>query len=114
MPSIAETLEAPYFWASFVTGPGLFAARDADAAGRLVILATRAPGFLGLETETDADGRGVTRTFWRDPVAIDAWKTGADQVLRETHGLKSWYLAFGLEIGKVERHKLFKWIKRAA
>lgn len=114
MPSIVDTLEAPYFWASFSTGPGLFEDRDADAAGKLTILATRAPGFLGLETDTAPDGRCVTRTYWDTATSIDSWKTAADKILRETHGLKSWYLAFALEIGKVERHKLFKWIKRAA
>ncbi len=114
MPSIVDTLEAPYFWASFSTGPGLFEDRDADAAGKLTILATRAPGFLGLETDTAPDGRCVTRTYWDAAESIDTWKTTADKILRETHGLKSWYHAFALEIGKVERHKLFKWIKRAA
>jgi heme-degrading monooxygenase HmoA len=113
MTSLAETLEAPYYTATFATGSGLFAQRDADAAGRLIVLATRAPGFLGLESAARAEGT-ATVSYWETLDAVEAWKARCDQALSKTHGLKSWYLSFGLSIARIERHPLFKWIKRAA
>jgi heme-degrading monooxygenase HmoA len=113
MTSLAETLEAPYYTATFTTGPGLFAQRDADAASRLMVLATRAPGFLGLESAARAEGT-ATVSYWETLEAIEMWKTMCDQALSKTHGLKSWYLNFGLAVAKIDRHPLFKWIKRAA
>lgn len=114
MTSLADTLEAPYYIATFATGPGLFAARDADAASHLVLEATRTPGFLGLESSARADGTTATVSYWQTVEAVERWKATCDARLKQSHGLKSWYLTFGLSISKVDRHPLFKWIKRAA
>lgn len=114
MSTIAEGLEAPYYVATFSIGPGVFAARDADAASRLILSAMQAGGFLGLETSQDDDGGSTTVSYWQSPEAIDRWKLTCDRELLGSHGLKAWYNAFNLSVGKVDRHPLFKWIKRAA
>lgn len=114
MTNLADTLEAPYYIATFATGPGLFADRDADAASHLVLEATRTPGFLGLESSARADGTTATVSYWQTVAAIDRWKATCDDRLKKSHGLKSWYLTFALSVSKVDRHPLFKWIKRAA
>lgn len=114
MSTIAEGLEAPYYVASFSIGPGVFAARDADAASRLILSAMHTAGFLGLETTQDDDGGSTTISYWQAPEAIERWKSVCDRDLLASHGLKAWFNAFGLSVGKVDRHPLFKWIKRAA
>jgi len=114
MANLADTLEAPYYVATFATGPGLFAERDTDAASHLVLGATRTPGFLGLESSAHHDGTTTTVSYWETVEAIERWKATCDDRLKRSHGLKSWYLTFALGVTKIDRHPLFKWIKRAA
>ena len=114
MTTIAEKLEAPYYVAAFATNRGIHLDRDAEAVGRMIRLATRAEGFLGLETANRDDGTAVLRSYWQTAEALDRWKLACDRSLAETFGLQSWYHAFGLTVSKIERHPLFKWIRRAA
>ena len=114
MTTIAEKLEAPYYVAAFATNRGIHLDRDAEAVGRMIRLATRAEGFLGLETANRDDGTAVMRSYWQTAEALDRWKLACDRSLAETFGLQSWYHAFGLTVSKIERHPLFKWIRRAA
>ncbi len=114
MSIIAEGLEAPYYVAAFATNRGPNADRDTEAVGRMIRLATRAEGFLGLETANRDDGTTVMRSYWETAEALDRWKLACDRSLEESCGLQSWYHAFGLAVSKVERHPLFKWIRRAA
>ena len=114
MSTIAEGLEAPYYIAAFATNRGPNTERDAEAVGRMIRLATRAEGFLGLETANRDDGTAVMSSYWQTAEALDHWKLACDRSLAESFGLQSWYHAFGLSVGKIERHPLFKWIRRAA
>jgi heme-degrading monooxygenase HmoA len=114
MNVIAEGLEAPYYVAAFATNRGPNMDRDAEAIGRMIRLATRTEGFLGLETANRDDGTTVMRSYWETAEALDRWKLACDGALAESCGLQSWYHAFGLSVRKVERHPLFKWIRRAA
>ena len=114
MSIIAEGLEAPYYIAAFATNSGPNSDRDTEAVGRMIRLATRAEGFLGLETTNRDDGTTVMRSYWDKAEALDRWKLACDRALAEACGLPSWYHAFGLTVSKIERHPLFKWIRRAA
>ena len=109
---IADGLEAPYYIAAFSTASGNDA--EADAVGRMIRLAVRAQGFLGLETVNRDDGSVAMESYWGTLEALDRWKLACDRVLAETADLKSWYHAFGLTVTKIDRHPLFKWIRRAA
>ena len=48
-------------------------------AERMVELAAKQPGFLGVETVRGADGFGITVSYWSSEEAIVAWKAHADQ-----------------------------------
>ncbi len=112
MSVIAEGLEAPYYIAAFSTGAT--SAHESDAVGRMIRLAVRAEGFLGLETTNRDDGTTAMQSYWGNLEALDRWKLACDRMLAETCDLKSWYHAFGLTVTKIDRHPLFKWIRRAA
>ena len=50
----------------------------ADAAARMLALAATQPGYLGAESVRDADGFGLTLSYWGSEAAIVAWKHQAD------------------------------------
>ncbi|MBM3565979.1 MAG: hypothetical protein FJX42_07695 [Alphaproteobacteria bacterium] len=112
--AIAEGLEAPYYIAQFATQPGPSQDRDADAIGRMIRLAVRAEGFLGLETVNRDDGTAAMQSYWSNLETLDRWKLACDRMLAESCDIKSWYHTFDLKVTRIERHPLFKWIRRAA
>lgn len=75
----------------------------ADAAARMVELASRQPGFLGVESSRDADGFGITVSYWTDEAAIQAWKRQADHAATRAYGRTHWYDHFELRVARVER-----------
>lgn len=82
---------------------------DADAAGyhamadRMVELAREQPGFLGVESARNADGHGITVSYWSSLDAIAAWKRHAEHLDAQREGRRQWYAEFRVRIAKVER-----------
>ena len=74
-----------------------------EAAARMVELAARQPGFLGVESSRDADGFGITVSYWTDEAAIQAWKRQADHATTRAYGRTHWYEHFELRVARVER-----------
>lgn len=70
--------------------PGAPGAVAPDTVGKVIALATRADGFLGLETDRDASGAPVTRTYWTDADKARVWSelTGTRPFTQE-HGGRS-------------------------
>lgn len=75
----------------------------AAAAARVEALAREQPGFLGVESARDADGFGITVSYWRDEAAIRAWKMQAEHRATREHGREHWYAHYELRVAKVER-----------
>lgn len=75
----------------------------AATARRMEELARRQPGFLGLESARDADGFGITVSYWRSLDDIAAWKRHAEHQVAQNKGRRRWYDAFALRVAKVER-----------
>lgn len=72
-------------------------------AERMVELASRQPGFLGVESARDAEGFGITVSYWKDEAAVAAWKADAEHAAAQRLGKDTWYRAFRLRVAKVER-----------
>ena len=88
MASLAENLATPYYAAVLdESRPGLADTMKGAPADQMVTLATRQPGFLGLETARDATGRRVTVSYWKDIDAIEGWKTAGDRQIHDRFGL---------------------------
>jgi heme-degrading monooxygenase HmoA len=72
-------------------------------ADRMVELASKQPGFLGVESVRDGNGLGITVSYWESEEAIRAWKANSDHELAQETGKKLWYADYVIRIAKVER-----------
>ena len=102
--SFASTPEPPYYAVIFVSQrTDVGAAEYADAAQRMVELAAQQPGYLGVESVRDANGMGITISYWESEAAIVAWKRHAEHAAVRQRGRLEWYEHFELRVAKVER-----------
>ncbi|WIL21095.1 antibiotic biosynthesis monooxygenase [Geothrix sp.] len=72
-------------------------------AERMVELAREQPGFLGVESARDAEGFGITVSYWQDEAAIANWKAHAEHAVAQRLGWDRWYAEFQLRVCRVER-----------
>ncbi|MBL0598784.1 antibiotic biosynthesis monooxygenase [Aeromonas jandaei] len=98
---IANTPEPPYYAVIFTS-----LRTDEDAgygamAERMVELAQRQSGFLGMESARD--GVGITVSYWRDLESIRNWKAELEHKEAQRLGREKWYSAFKTRIARVER-----------
>ncbi|MCJ8219855.1 antibiotic biosynthesis monooxygenase family protein [Aeromonas veronii] len=70
-------------------------------AERMVELAQRQSGFLGMESARD--GVGITVSYWRDLESIRNWKAELEHKEAQRLGREKWYSAFKTRIARVER-----------
>lgn len=104
MEKIAKTPDPPYYavvFTSLRTGAGADA--YARAAERMIELAQTQPGYLGYESARDADGLGITVSYWADESSIKNWKQNAEHLRVQGNGRKSWYAQYQTRVCKVER-----------
>lgn len=100
---LAPLLQPPYYAVIFTS---LRTAADAgygDMAERMVELAARQPGYLGVESTRDAEGLGITVSYWASLDDIAAWRRHAEHRLARDQGRADWYQHYALRIAKVER-----------
>ncbi len=89
MRSLAENLTPPYYAAIL----NEFQGRPEDEArvapaDEMVTLATRQPGFLGLETAHHKNGERVMVSYWRDIDALEGWKAAGDHKITLRFGVR--------------------------
>jgi heme-degrading monooxygenase HmoA len=101
---MAFTSEPPY-WAVIFTSERTPEDPEgyAQTAGEMVALASKQPGFLGVETARGADGVGITVSYWESLEAIQEWRRHADHQAAQKLGRERWYLAYTLRVARVER-----------
>lgn len=99
----AATPEPPYYIVAFSSirtdGDNGYGAMS----DRMEQLALEQPGCLGLEYARDAEGFGITNSFWRDEESIRAWKAVVAHLAAQRLGRERWYERYQLRIAKVER-----------
>jgi heme-degrading monooxygenase HmoA len=99
----AVTPEPPYLAVIFSSqrtkGDGGYAVM----AERMIDLAQDQPGFLGIESARDAEGFGITVSYWRDEASIAAWKAHAEHAVAQRLGWEQWYAAFRVRLCRVQR-----------
>jgi heme-degrading monooxygenase HmoA len=106
---LARTPEPPYYAVIFasVRTPG-----DTEgygvAADRMAQLASQQPGYLGVDSVRDANGVGITVSYWSSEEAIAAWRRNAEHTIARESGRKNWYAKYELRVAKVERAYGFK------
>lgn len=101
--------EPPYYAVIFAT--------DRTAAGggedyrvtgaRMAELATRQPGYIGVEYAGDTAGFEITVRCWRDLDSIAAWKAVAEHRIAQETGKARWFKGYTLRVAKIERAHAF-------
>lgn len=72
-----------------------------EMATRMVELASKQPGFLGIESARQ--DLGITVSYWSDLESIKQWKLNEEHQSAQKLGRSDWYSAFKVRISKVER-----------
>lgn len=93
--------EAPYWAVIFTSELADDTAGYDEMAERMVELAARQPGFLGIESARD--GLGITVSYWRDLPSIAAWRADVEHREAQRLGRQRWYRSYRLRIARVER-----------
>lgn len=64
-------------------------------------LAQKQPGFLRTESARNAEGKGITVSYWESLEAIQAWKENSKHLVAQQFGKEKWYTQYNVEICKV-------------
>ena len=70
---------------------------------RMAQMGAAMPGYLGIETTRNAEGFGITISYWESEAAILAWRQHATHLLAQETGKTRWYEHYGVRIARVER-----------
>lgn len=73
------------------------------ASQRMLALAAQVPGYLGAECVRDADGFGITVSYWADDEALSLWKAQSEHSIIRERGRWLWYGRFEARVARVER-----------
>ena len=73
-----------------------------ETARQMLELATKQPGFLGVESARNPDGFGITVSYWKDRAAIAAWKKNTEHRAAQLKGKEKWYECYHVRLCKVE------------
>lgn len=105
MSAFANTPEPPYYAVIFTNQRVAIAGDDgyAEMADRMAELAAQQDGYLGAESTRDANGFGITVSYWRDEASIAHWKKNAEHTLAREAGNERWYVHFETRVARVER-----------
>jgi heme-degrading monooxygenase HmoA len=98
---ISRTPEPPYYAVIFTSlrteGDHGYAA----AADRMIELAGKQAGFLGVEHAREE--LGITVSYWKDLESIKNWKIHTEHTQARNRGRSEWYKSFKVRIARVER-----------
>lgn len=72
-------------------------------AEQMVRLALASRGCLGAESARDAQGFGITVSYWTDEQAIADWKADSRHKIAQKLGRERWYEDYRIRIATVTR-----------
>ena len=76
-------------------------------ADRMVLLARRQPGFLGVESVRGDDGIGITVSYWVDGDAIANWRQQAEHLAAQALGRQEFYEWYRVRVAEVVAERAF-------
>lgn len=101
--NFAATPKPPYYAVIFSNQIDSMPEGYAETADLMVRLAQDSPGFLGIESTRNAEGFGITVSYWKDETSIATWKRQADHQHAQEKGHTTWYSHFELRVAHVDR-----------
>ena len=76
-------------------------------ADRMVWLAQRQPGFLGVESVRGDDGIGITVSYWVDRQAFANWRQHAEHLAAQALGRQEFYDWYRIRVAEVVSERSF-------
>ena len=76
-------------------------------ADRMVLLARRQPGVLGVESVRGDDGIGITVSYWVDRDAIANWRQQAEHLAAQALGRQEFYDWYRVRVAEVVAERAF-------
>ena len=101
MSEIANTPKAPYYAVIFTSHRTAGDNGYGKMADKMVELAKKQPGFLGVESARESVG--ITVSYWENLESIKEWKQNTEHLIAQKEGKNKWYAEFKVRISKVER-----------
>ncbi len=98
---IANTPRPPYYAVIFTSERTAGDQGYAAMTERMLELASKQPGFLGVESATDTIG--ITVSYWSDLESIKNWKNHPEHAKAQKAGRETWYSSYTTRVAKVER-----------
>lgn len=101
MSKISSTPKPPYYAVIFTSIMLENANGYDEMAEKMLKLAGKQSGFLGIESAREA--LGITVSYWDSIESIKHWKANIEHLQAQQFGRKEWYSEFKVRISKVER-----------
>lgn len=98
---ISKTPPPPYYAVIFTSSRTNGDGGYSQMADKIVELAAKQEGFLGIESAREEIG--ITVSYWKDLDSIKNWKNNVDHLEAQEKGKMDWYASFKVRIAKVER-----------
>ena len=76
-------------------------------ADRMVLLAQRQPGFLGVESVRGDDGISITVSYWVDRAAIANWRQHVEHLAAQELGRQEFYDWYRIRVAEVVSERSF-------
>ena len=102
----AKTPTPPYYAVIFTSTRTSGDNGYAEMADKMLKLAARQDGFLGVESAREE--LGITVSYWKDLESITNWKENIEHAIARKKGKTDWYKSFKVRIAKVERDYRFE------
>ena len=101
MTLIAKTPKPPYYAVIFTSHRTDGENGYSEMAQKMVELASKQEGFLGVESAREEVG--ITVSYWSSVEAIRRWKANVEHREAQRLGHEKWYSTFKVRVSKVER-----------
>lgn len=101
MTLIVDTPRPPYYAVIFTSIRTETDDGYGEMADKMFELASRQPGFLGVESAREEVG--ITVSYWSSLESIKKWKANIEHREAQETGRERWYSSFKVRISKVER-----------
>ncbi|WEK44360.1 MAG: antibiotic biosynthesis monooxygenase [Candidatus Sphingomonas colombiensis] len=75
----------------------------AAAAAAMDALAAEQPGYRGIDSARDAEGFGITISYWATEADAHAWRDQPDHAAIRARGRADWYQSYRVIVTRVER-----------
>jgi heme-degrading monooxygenase HmoA len=104
MPYISKTPKPPYYAVVFTSiNADVDHTEHGEMYKRMVEVAQKYDGYLGIEPARNPDGTGVAAVYWKDEKSILAFARDPEHMVAKKKGREIWYSHYYIRICKVER-----------